>query len=93
MGHRVWRVTGWNSLEKVYERRFPLNDFSEGQMTQMLVRFVAKLMTFDEIAAHCRKRRKGEARGEFEAIVASGGSNSISVGTNPYFVAEVEGVN
>jgi hypothetical protein len=92
-----WVVSGWQSTNQLFEQRYPLSAFSEKQMAVMLQRYVAKGLTYDEIAGLSRKRQKGEGFGEFAVSIDGYAENiegayrfSMSVGSNPYFTADVK---
>jgi hypothetical protein len=85
---RSWLVTGYDSTETIYEQRFPLSAFSEKQMICFLQRLVSKHLTYDEIASLSRKRKSKESLGEYEPnIEGTIDHYTVSVGSNPYFIA------
>ncbi len=87
-GKREWQVTGYDSLEKIYEERFALSKFTEKQMATFLQRLLCKHLTYDEIASFSRKRKKGENLGELEPQIQGDAQQyTVLVGSNPYFVA------
>ena len=44
-GELIWKIEGYNSLEKILERRIPLNDATEERISIMLKDLASKHLT------------------------------------------------
>ena len=88
MPKKYWIIRGYDGLEKVYERRLPLGNLSEKEITSMLKRLAAQHLSEDEIvSASLRKNAKG-----YMALleVSRGLNPEFSIGRNPHYIAVVE---
>lgn len=87
---KYWRIVGYDSTTKIFEKLVPLGTFSQKQMTEALRVLAARAgLTFEEIlACYAKKNAKGY-RVLLEVQVESRPKFSMSCGSNPHFIASV----
>jgi hypothetical protein len=89
---RYWKVVGYDSTKKVFEKVMPLGFLSEVEMTVMLQRLVAATFTPDDIIRASLRSSSRYYAPHLEAQTESGPPPkrfSISVGYSRHYVASV----
>ncbi|MFC1720107.1 hypothetical protein ACFL00_03090 [Pseudomonadota bacterium] len=86
---KVWKIEGWHSTTKIYERELKLGYFSDNQMETLLRTIAAKDgLKFDEIiGAYARRRTK--IANDLLVVHSDRKFHSYTCGDNPYFTARV----
>ncbi|MDP2620299.1 MAG: hypothetical protein Q8P46_08990 [Hyphomicrobiales bacterium] len=83
---KVWRVQGFNSSEKIFERDMP-GDLSEAEISTVLQRLVCRHLSPDEII------RASLRKGDPDYIVhleRMGTGRPIEFGYDPHYTAELK---
>jgi hypothetical protein len=87
---RFWRIIGYDSTKRIFEKEVPHGSMSEKQMADALRALASRAgLTFDEIVdCYLRTNAKGY-RSLLEVQVSSRPKFSMSCGSNPHFIASV----
>jgi hypothetical protein len=87
---KYWRVVGYDSTTRIFEKLVPLGTLTERQMAQALRVLAGRAgLSFEEILdCHLKKNAKGY-RTLLEVQVEARRKFSMSCGENPYFIASV----
>jgi len=91
MSQSYWKIEGFDSTEKIFERKIKVGIFSERQIQSLLMALAAKAgLGCDEIVGAYARRRTKVANNLLE--VQKGGLCPVySCGGNPHFSAKVVG--
>jgi len=86
---RFWKIEGYDSLSKIYEKEFKAGCISEKQIRLALQSLVAKAgLDFDEIiGAHAKRGTK--ISNDLLLVQRDGPDLRLMCGDNPYFTARV----
>jgi len=86
---KFWKIEGYDSLTKIYEKELKLGCFSEKQIQAVLQSLVAKAgMDFDEIVgAYAKRGTKGA--NNLLGVHKDRRHHQFMCGINPYFTARV----
>jgi len=86
---KFWKIEGYDSLTKIYEKELKLSYFSEKQIQDVLKVLVAKAgLEFDEIVgAYARKKTK--IANDSLLVQKDGPYPRFMCGENPYFTARI----
>ena len=86
---RFWKIEGYDSLSKIYEKECKADCFSEKQIQAVLQSLVAKAgLDFDDIVgAHAK--RKTKIANDLLLVQKDGPQPRFMCGDNPYFTARV----
>jgi len=86
---KFWKIEGYDSLTKIYERELKSGCFSEKQIQAVLQSLVAKAgLDFDEIVGAYAKRNTRVAN-DLLLVQRDGPYSRFMCGDNPYFTARV----
>jgi hypothetical protein len=87
---RYWRIVGFDSTTKIFEKLVPLGAFTQKQMTEALIVLAACAgLSFDEILdCHTKRNAKGHLD-LLEVQIEPHPKFSMSCGLNPHFTASV----
>lgn len=82
-----WLIQGYDSLDKIYEKRVKIGQITEGQIEALLMAMVAKAgLTCDEIVgAYAKKRTK--LSNPLLLVTRHHPERSFKCGENPFFTA------
>ena len=88
---KYWRVVGYDSTTKIFEKDLPLGAFSEKHMAEALRTLAARAgLTFEEILDSCANKNAKQHRDLLEVQTEARKERfSLSCGSNPYFIASV----
>ena len=87
---KYWRVVGYASTTKIFEKDVPLGTFSEKKMADALRTLVARAgLNFEEILDSCANKNAKLHRDLLEVQIEAREKCSMSCGSNPYFIASV----
>ncbi|MGH7204845.1 MAG: hypothetical protein ACREI2_01405 [Nitrospiraceae bacterium] len=89
MSDLYWHIEGYDSLNKIYERKVKVGYFSQNQIQALLMALAAKAgLSFNEIVgAYAKKGTK--IANELLSIQKDGPYSIYSCGDNPHFIARV----
>jgi hypothetical protein len=86
---RFWKIEGYDSLSKIYEKEFKAGCISEKQVQAALQALVAKAgLGFDEIVGAYAKRKTRIAN-DLLLVQKDGPCLRFMCGDNPYFTARI----
>jgi hypothetical protein len=86
---KFWKIEGYDSLTKIYEKELKSGCFSEKKIQALLQSLVAKAgLDFDEIVGAYAKR-KTKIANDLLLVQRDGTSSRLVCGDNPYFTARV----
>lgn len=89
MTQRYWHIVGYDSSEKIFEKKVKLGCYSENQIEQLLMALAARAgLDFDEIMGAYAKRGTKVANDLLD-VHRDGFHATVMCGTNPYFIAKV----
>ncbi len=83
-----WIIRGYESAEKIYERKVKAGVFSERRIEILLMALSAKQLTFDEIVGACAKK-KTKLRNELLTVQRETTRYMLWCGKGRYFTAEI----
>ena len=88
---QFWKITGYEGLQRLYERQIPLGSMSESKMTTLLQRLAARHLDFDEVIdSSLRKSAEGRPN-HFEVREISGRKRGLeTLGTGHHYIATIE---
>jgi hypothetical protein len=90
---KFWKIVGYDSTQKIFEKTLPLSSLSEDQMTQLLQRLAARTLTADEIVRASLRPNSKEYAPLLEPHTQARSSPAerfvIAVGDNPHYAASV----
>lgn len=86
---RLWHIEGYDSMEKIYDRKINVSQMTEKQVKAMLMTLAAKAgLDFDEIVgAYATQRTK--IRNELLVVRRDGSYPVFTCGSNPHFIVRV----
>jgi hypothetical protein len=89
MKQRFWHIEGYDSFDKIYDKKVKFGYFSDNQIKDLLKALTAKAaLSFDEIVgAYSKKNTK--ISNEHLLIQRDGPSQVYTCGSNPHFIARV----
>ena len=86
---RLWHIEGYDSFEKIYDRKIKASQMTERQVRAMLMALAAKAgLDFDEIVGAYATRRT-KIRNDLLAVRRDGPHPVFMCGSNPHFIARV----
>jgi len=86
---KCWKIEGYDSLTKIYEKEFKAGCITEKQIQAVLQSLVAKAgLDFDEIVGAYAKRGTNIAN-DLLLVQRDGPYPRFMCGDNPYFTARV----
>ena len=89
MSKRYWKIEGYNSLEKIYEKKIPIHYIGENQIVNILKCLAAKGgLNFDEIVG-AFARRRSKISNDLLTVWRQGPYQSHSCGENPHFTVRI----
>lgn len=89
MTQRYWHIVGYDSTEKIFEKKVKFGCYSDNQIEQLLMALVARAgLDFEEIAGAYAKRGTKFAN-DLLHVQRDGLHATIMCGTNPHFTATV----
>lgn len=89
MTKRYWRISGYESGNRIFETQVPVGYFSERQVNNLLKALAAKTgLTLDEIVG-AYARRNTKYSNDLLRVQKDKPHPVYACGDNPYFVAEV----
>jgi hypothetical protein len=89
MATRRWRINGYVGLKPLMEDTLGFNAFSEEGMIALLQRLVCKHLEIHEIINASLKEHSAGYGPELKPNNDRSGKLTISVGTNPHYVATI----
>lgn len=84
----LWKISGYNGTETIFEDSVPAYLFSEKQMEEVIRRLVCQHLTSNEIVSASKNRAKQRSELLLVQKVNTTGSAILTCGTNPYYVAK-----
>ncbi len=89
MAQRYWHILGFDSTEKIFDKKVKVGVFTENQIKAVLMALAAKAgLDFEEIVgAYAKKKTK--ISNELLSIKKEGPYPTYMCGDNPYFIASV----
>lgn len=86
---RLWKICGYDSLEKIFEIYVPVGYFSENQVQGLLKALAAKTgLSCEEIVRAYQKRKTKRANSLLE-VRRDGPNPRFMCGSNPHFTAGI----
>ena len=86
---RYWRITGYRSLDKIFETDVPISHLSENQLIQLLKSLTAKAgLQYDEIVGAYTRKNSITFNGLL-SVEKDGLYPNYRCGGNPYFHAKI----
>jgi len=86
---KLWKIEGYDSLIKIYEKELKLGCLSEKQIKAALKSLVAKAgLEFDEIVG-AYANRKSKIANDLLLVQSDGSPSRFMCGENPYFTARI----
>lgn len=86
---RYWLIEGYDSMEKIYEKKIKAGIFSEKQLEDLIKALVATAgLNFDEIVGAYAKKNS-RVRNELLSVQKSSKPYTITCGSNPHFIARI----
>ena len=89
MTKKFWRIVGYDSTSKIFERRLPFGVLSETEVERLLQRLVCRHLTSDEITDGSLRRSNPAYRPLLELRRERSGKFSISAGDNPHYIVSL----
>ena len=91
MGRRQWKITGFDSLSKIFECSFPVAYLSASEIVVLLQRLASTHLTKDEIILSSFRKNTIGYRPDLEIAPNLGGKRyGVNTSGNPYYIARVE---
>jgi hypothetical protein len=82
-----WLIEGFDSQNKIYEKRAKIGQLTESQIEALLMALAAKAgLTFDEIVGAYAKRRTNLSN-RLLVVTRQGPQQRFMCGENPFFTA------
>lgn len=78
-----WQITGFDSSIEIYSAKLP--DLSKSEVVEILKRLCCTSLSFEEIR---RSSLRKNDKDRLSLLDRSGSELPISIGENPYFIAE-----
>ena len=89
MTQRCWHIVGYDSTEKIFEKKVKMGWFSENQIEQILRALTARAgLDFEEIVGAYAKRG-AKVSNELPHVHRDFQNGTLMCGTNPHFIAKV----
>jgi hypothetical protein len=90
---KVWKISGHDGPQQIFEKTLPESSLSEGQMITLLQRLVARSLSPDEIVRASLRLNSKEYSPLLEPRIGARKSSSdrftIMVGTDPHYMASI----
>ena len=87
---RYWKIEGWDSYNKTFEKVLPKGSLSESQIVVLLQRLLARHLDEEEIVSSSLRRKAHGYTAHLEPQFGRGARRpTITVGDNPYYVASM----
>lgn len=87
---KYWRVVGYDSTNKIFEKDIPFGAISQNKMADTLCILAAKAgLTEEEILNSCSNRNAKHHHNLLEVQIEAREKFYMSCGSNPYFSASV----
>jgi len=82
---RYWRIEGYDSTEKIFEKRIPISQIGENKLQDLLRALTAKAsLTYNEIVG-AYANRGTEIANDLLEVHRDGPYPRFACGTNPHF--------
>ena len=85
---KIWTITGWDGSSVSFERNVP-GHLTEGEVTTMLQRLVARDLSVDDVIHGSLRKNDAWYAPYFERV---GFDMPLSYGPNPHYTAQMEDV-
>jgi hypothetical protein len=86
---KQWLIRGYDSTNRIYEKRVDVGQFTEDQIIALLKALAAKTgLGFDEIVGAYAKRRARIAN-NLPEVQREGPHTVFTCGSNPHFIASI----
>ena len=87
---RYWKIEGYDSSNKTFERVLPEGSLSEGEIVVLLQRLTARHLDEDEVVSSSLRRNAAGYASHLESHFDQGGRPMIRVGdSGPCYVASI----
>ena len=86
---RFWKIEGYDGTDRTFEKLVPANSLTDRGVIALLQRLSARHLDEDEVVSSSLRQKAPGYALLLEPQISRGDRRTISVGSNPFYVASI----